>query len=157
MGIFVEHRATDLCVQMISHLRGLVDPPDGPVALGGAVEGDPFQIPPLMASLVLAAEGMRSVNTGPDTPLSALRAAIDEHAPRLVWLCVSTTSVPATVDADVARLADALHQAGIGLAVGGRCVASLKKLPSSVHVASSMRELAAFARGLRAGRTDAAR
>jgi DNA-binding transcriptional MerR regulator len=43
-GIFVEHRATDLCIQSLNHLRSLLPPGDAgaPVAMGGGPSGDPL-------------------------------------------------------------------------------------------------------------------
>ena len=151
-GIFVEHRATEICVRALNHLSGYTDSyGDAPVALGGALAGDPFQIPSLMAAVVLGAEGFQSINTGADTPLDALRAAVAHQRPILVWLSMSVSSIPPTVISQVSVFASELERAGVSLVVGGRGVTRYRSsLPPSVHHASTMRELAAFARGLRA-------
>ena len=150
--IFIEHRATEICVRALNHLSGHTDSRgDAPVALGGALAGDPFQIPSLMAAFVLGAQGFQSINTGADTPLNALRAAVTRHQPELVWLSMSISSIPSTVASQVGAFASELERDGISLIVGGRGVTNCRSsLPPSVHHASTMRELAAFARGLRA-------
>ncbi|KAB2883078.1 MAG: helix-turn-helix domain-containing protein, partial [Kofleriaceae bacterium] len=97
-GIFVEHRGTDVCLQALAQLRALHDPPEeAPTALGGAPDGDPYLLPSFMAATVTAAAGMRAVNLGPDTPLVAFDAAVQHHAPRLVWVSISSPLSPARV------------------------------------------------------------
>ena len=151
-GIFIEHRASENCVRVLNHLSGYIGSNrDAPVALGGALAGDLFQIPSLMASVVLSAEGFQSINTGADTPLDALRAAVACQQPILVWLSMSVSTIPPTVISRVRVFASELERAGVSLVVGGRGVKRCRSsLPPSVHHASTMRELAAFARGLRA-------
>src|SRR6187549_491727 len=63
-GILLEHRATDICLALVTSLRSLLpSPPDAaPLAIGGAPTGDPYQIPSLMAATVLAEAGVRDVN-----------------------------------------------------------------------------------------------
>jgi methanogenic corrinoid protein MtbC1 len=151
-AIFVEHRATEICIRALVHLSGYIDArDDAPVAVGGALTGDPFQIPTLMAAVVLGAEGFQSINVGADTPISALRAAVEHHRPVVVWLSMGISSIPLTVVSEVSAFAAELGRDGISMIVGGRGVASCRSaLPPSVHQASTMRELAAFAHGLRA-------
>ena len=150
-GIFAEHRATETCVRVINHLYGLVDSSvERPVAIGGALEGDPFQIPSLMAALVLAAEGYQSINAGANTPLAALRVAIDQLQPELVWISLNVSSLPRSTAREAGVFAADLAQRGTSVVFGGRGVLQcLDDLPSDVQIASSMSELAAFARGLR--------
>lgn len=89
-GIFIEHRATDVCLQALAHLRGtLVPAPTALLAIGGTPEDDPYLLPSFMAATVIAAVGMRAMNLGPDTPVPALQHAISMHQPRLVWISAS--------------------------------------------------------------------
>ncbi len=158
-GIFVEHRATEMCLRVINHVYALVESADErPIAIGGALEDDPFQIPSLMAAFVLAAEGYESVNAGANTPLAALSAAIDRHAPELVWISVNGASLSRPMVREVSAFAAKLARNGIGLVVGGRRLACcVGDLPPSVQIASSMCELVAFAHGLRAAASCADR
>ena len=144
-GIFVEHRATDACLQAVLHLRSsLPSPaPDAPCSLGGAPAGDPYLIPTQLAAMVTAEAGMRAVNLGPDVPNAALQRAVIEVRPKLVWVSVSTPIAPARAGA-LARSLDALPKS-ITIVVGGRQSAELT-LPERVHRASTMFELAAIAR-----------
>ena len=76
-GVFIEHRATDLCIGALHQLRLLLPerPQGAPVAIGGALSGDTYTIPSLMAATVLAAEGYQEVNLGPQTPAHVLSLA----------------------------------------------------------------------------------
>lgn len=151
-GVFLEHRATDTCLQATAQLRALFEAPDdGPVAVGGAPTGDPYILPTLMASTVLASEGVRAVNLGPDTPTASLRHAIAHHDPRLVWLSVSSPTTPALGE-ELAAIARELEPRGATLVIGGRRRHELAHQVRGAYVVATMAELAAFGRGLSLGR-----
>lgn len=146
-GVFIEHRATDVCLQALSHLRASFEPPpNAPIALGGAPEDDPYLLPSAMAALVLASIGYRTINLGADTPTAALHRAVAHHHPRLVWLSASTPLVPAQADELAAFLAS-LPPTTTALA-GGRHAAALSAADPTVRVAESMSDLAALGREL---------
>ena len=147
-GVFIEHRATDCCLQAVHHLRALFEAPtDGPLAVGGAPGGDPYLLPTMLAATVLAAEGFRTVNLGPDTPVATLRHAIAHHQPRLVWLSVSSPCPPGLDDA-AAAMARELAAAQRSLVIGGRHRHELPMTMGRACTVTSLTELAAFARGL---------
>jgi methanogenic corrinoid protein MtbC1 len=150
-GILVEHRATDICLGVISGMRALLPAvqQSAPLALGGAPAGDPYQIPSLMAATTLAEAGWRDVNFGANTPLELLAAEAERSDARLVWLSVSAVDDVKSARAAVKRLASALAARDVPLVIGGH--ASADALPRGASGASgvrSMGELAAFARGL---------
>ncbi|UCD74954.1 MAG: MerR family DNA-binding transcriptional regulator [Phycisphaerales bacterium] len=149
-GVYLEHRATDICIQALNRLRlTFPEEPGAPVAIGGAPPGDPYVLPSLIAATVLAAEGFRSVNLGPDTPAEALAQAVRDQNARLAWLTISNIGDPDATAGDVSKLAGQLADIGLSLVIGGRVVDELK-LPrhGNLHVGRSMSELAAFAKGL---------
>ncbi|HVO35372.1 MAG TPA: helix-turn-helix domain-containing protein [Gemmatimonadales bacterium] len=154
-GIFLEHRATQICLQALLQLRGMLPgpPADAPFALGAAPTGDPYLIPSQMAAVIAADAGLREHNLGPETPIDALRRAVAHHRPRLVWVAMSTTpDDPRSVAAELGDLALQLEEQGGVLAVGGRAAATLGPISApGLHRLDSMGELAALARGLRAG------
>lgn len=144
-GIFIEHRATDICLQALAQLRNTFNPPpDAPIGLGATPEDDPYLIPPFMAAMVVASCGLRAVNLGPDTPVSAMAAAAREHNPRLVWVSASAPVPPARSK----EIADWLKSlpSPTTVVVGGR-----HSHPIAAHGVprvESMSELAALARGV---------
>lgn len=151
-GIFLEHRATEICLQALQRLRQMLPSSvDGPVAVGAAPAGDVYLLPSLAAAMVLAAEGFHAINLGPQTPLAALRRAIAAHRPRLIWLSVSVAPNLDALAAEISDLAADLHDRRAVLAVGGRRLAELHLEPGpALFEGATMAELAAFARGLAA-------
>jgi excisionase family DNA binding protein len=152
-GIFLEHRATDISKQALVQLRlTFAADEGGPVAVGGAPEGDPYALPSLAAATVLAAEGFDAVNLGPQTPLPALAGAAQRLRPALAWLAVSSAPAAERLATTVVDLAHELAPLGVTLVVGGRELPPLAAAGvRNLHVAGSMAELAAFGRGLVAG------
>lgn len=158
-GIFIEHRATDLCIGALSELRRLIpEPGEGaPVAVGGAPTGDPYILPSIMVATVLAAEGWKAINLGPETPDHVLLSAARANRAMLLWRCLSVAEHERTSGAELAALADHVRPEGAHLVAGGRgCPERITPGRDNLMLAGSMGELAAFARGLRvARRSDA--
>ena len=146
-GVFIEHRATDLCIQALAHLRAQLEPPlHAPVAVGGAPEDDPYLLPSAMAALVLAAEGLRPVNLGADTPTAALHHAVAHHRPRLVWVSASSP-VPLAQAHEIGAFLTTLPGGAVGI-VGGRHRASIAAADPAIRTAESMADLAAIGRAI---------
>jgi MerR family transcriptional regulator, light-induced transcriptional regulator len=152
-GIFVEHRAVDICIQALSQLRLLLPTAvDGLVATGGAVEEDPYLLPSMAAAIVLAGEGFEAVNLGANVPFHSFDEAMERLAPRLVWVSVSGITAPELIAAGLQRLAGRAARRHAHVVAGGRASAALAlSETANLHLGGSMRELAAFARGLKAG------
>jgi methanogenic corrinoid protein MtbC1 len=159
-GLFIEHRATEMCLEILHTLQSLIRRSrpntsgdeqisgERPVALGGAVSGDPYRIPSLLVSCVLLEVGYDTVNLGPELPIESLWDAVEAYTPRVVWLACSVESA-ALESRAINRLGEQLHERGAALAVGGRGFAERKGLENDqVQYCDSMRELSAFARGL---------
>lgn len=145
-GVFIEHRATDCCVQAVAELRNLIDTPDdAPIAVGGGPAGDPYLLPSLLISSALAAEGIRAVNLGPNTPVDSLRHAVNVHHPIVVWLSCSAP-VGRKLGDEIAQFASALPPT-IAMVVGGQQVHTLGK-GHSAHVLDSIAEVSSFVRGV---------
>ncbi len=157
-GIFYEHRASDICNQTLNRIRSLVAANDeGAVAVGGAPEDDPYVLPSLMAATVLACEGWSEINLGAFTPLAVLARAAAECEAQLVWLALSVNRSTEAAEASVNELLTELARAGseASVVVGGPCALQrAQPAVAGVYCATSMSELAAFARGLRESATD---
>ncbi|CAN5811795.1 excisionase family DNA-binding protein [soil metagenome] len=145
-GIFIEHRATDACLQALAQLRSTFTVPStAPVAIGAAPEDDPYLLPSFMAAMVVASCGMRAVNLGPDTPLDALAAAVTAHQPQLVWISVSSP----VASARARTISDWLETLpeSMTVVVGGRQSSAITTR-GRVRRVDTMTELAALARGV---------
>lgn len=150
-GVFIEHRATDICIQAISQVRLMqFTSEDAPVAVGGAPSGDVYLLPSLLSAAVLAGEGFRAINLGADSPADALLHAAREYDATLVWLSMSVEQEQNDIETIVRELSDGLAPLDAMLIVGGRASGQyeLPMLPN-VHQAEFMTELVALARGLR--------
>ncbi|MEO7095548.1 MAG: helix-turn-helix domain-containing protein [Polyangiales bacterium] len=144
-GIFIEHRATDICLQALAQLRNMFTLlAEAPIALGATPEDDPYLLPTFMAAIVMASCGLRTVNLGPDTPVSAMAAAAQEHQPGLVWISVSAP-LPAARSKAIADWLLSLP-ATTTTVVGGRHSETIAA--HGVHRVETMTELATLARGV---------
>jgi excisionase family DNA binding protein len=147
-GIFIEHRASDLCLETFAQIRAMLAPPMGaPAAIGCAPSGDTHVLPSFLAATVLAAEDLAASNLGADTPAAALDAAIARHAPALIWVS-ATMPVPAQVGAALARTLEREARAGRTVVIGGRSGATVPAR-GGVRRVATMTELAALGRALR--------
>lgn len=165
-GIYVEHRATDICVHVVKELRGLLpdhEPGDSepggmggegtepsvraPVAVGGAMSGDPYLVAPMLAAVTLMEAGFRVVNLGPETPLKVLELAVDRLDAGLVFLSSGVTPSDRLAK-ELVVFADRMQRRGVLVAVGGRHVEEIG-LPvgPGIFIGRTLGELSAFARG----------
>jgi excisionase family DNA binding protein len=91
LEVYQERRGCEICSRVLHEFRRLVPaaPDNAPLALGGAPEGDQYSLPSQLVDLVLQESGWRTMNLGSNLPLSTIAAAVQQHAPRLLWLSVS--------------------------------------------------------------------
>ncbi len=149
-GLLIEHRATDIVLRALNAVRmSLPQTTSGPVAVGGAPSGDPYTVPSLAVATVLAADGWRPVNFGPDTPLESLARAADWLAPRLIWISCTVGPLSRSRIEQVVDLARTVATSRIEVVVGGQAVApgTFPKL-ANLRVLSSVSDLAVWARTL---------
>lgn len=153
-GVFLEHRATEICLHALHQVRALLPTPgEGPAACGGAITGDPYVLPTLMSAMVLQLEGWNTINLGPDCPSTALVQAAERYSARLLWVSVGNDELaPAQFGSELAVLREGCVRTGARLALGGRRRDLLSLTNGTdAFIGQSMRELVAFARGLRVG------
>ncbi len=152
-GIFIEHRAVDICTQAIHQLRQLVDTqPQNELALGGAASGDPYVLPSLLAATALAADGWRTINLGPDTPVESLLMACEHCRPIVVWLSVSSVGDARDLERGLVTLAEQLAAREIPLVVGGRAVEELSLPGGLLRRGATLTDLVAIADEIRGHR-----
>lgn len=147
-GIFLEHRATQICIQAIMRLR--LSLPEHPEtkwsAVGAACKDDPFLLPTMMAATIVHEAGINAVDLGPETPLSALEIATQRLDTRLVWLSVSVESAARKIIDELPALAERLANRNIALIVGGRGSDVLAKVGQpNLTFGAKMADLQSFA------------
>lgn len=157
VGVFKEHRATDIAIQALTRLRLLIPSREGsPVAVGGAPSGDPYLLPSLAAAAVLESRGLNAVNLGPETPLESLQLAAESMDASLLWLSVTSIEDREELREELVELVERLGDKGLPLVIGGQKADELG-LPDvpHLHVGTTMGELEALVKGLRLKATEA--
>ncbi len=121
-SIFIEHRATILCVRALCQIRlSLPDTPEkAPSAMGAAPQDDPYLLPSLMASLVLHECGLEEINLGPNTPVDVLADSAEDEKPNVVWLAISNPIRSRTHHREIENLANVVKSYGGLFLIGGR-------------------------------------
>lgn len=149
-GILIEHRSVDTCIRALADLQAWLPPtPAGaPVAITAAGPGDPYLLPPMLASMTLQERGIHARNLGPSTPLETICLAAERYGAVMCSVSVSTVQ-DRKRHAEWTRLADRLTAARTRLVVGGRCVESLPaEVLGRAHRCGSMVELGSYAAGV---------
>jgi len=151
-GIIIEHRSTECCVYSLNILRGMIESSTNSrqmKAIGCALEGDPYMLPSLIASIVLLENDYESTNLGPDLPLEVLRGEVKRMRPELVWLSATVENKSPDIGASIEELCHDLLTWGGMMVIGGRSALSLP-VPESpaLKICSSMQSLGETARWL---------
>lgn len=150
-GLLVEHRCTAIAISALEQLRSLstFSTTTSPLAIGGALSGDQSQLPSLMATAALEAQGFRTVNLGSNTPAATFGAGIKAHSPTLVWISINHTDSTDLAQRSVQDITQFSREREIQVVVGGRgCTALNIKAASNIFIAHSMSDLESFTKGM---------
>lgn len=124
LEVYQEHRGAETCLRSLYQLGEVVPTPatDAPVAIGGTICGDPYQLPITLVELALRQQGWRADSLGPNHPAETLIAAMQHHRPRLVWISVSWYRSADEFLDEYNRVFVAAEREGIAVAVGGNAL-----------------------------------
>ncbi len=154
-GLVVEHRASDIVNQALNQLRSLFPaPPGAMVAIGGALEGDPYLLASLAAAAALATEGIEAIHLGPNTPAASLALAARLREADLAWVSVNVPLGSGTIRSQLEELGREMTSAGRPFMIGGKGLdgaalpGELERLPRGGSIA----ELVGFAKAIAATR-----
>lgn len=153
VAIYQERRACELLQRALLRLGEALAPrgeegaqPDRVLALGGGLEGDPYELPTLMAELVLRERGFDARSLGTGLPAETIARAIAERRPRLVWVAAAAAGDEARFVLEFARITDAASSVRAAVAVGGRGLhRALRQQLRYSTSCDAMAHLAAFA------------
>lgn len=153
-GIYEEHRATQVLLQVLDQVDGLFEPTeDMPAAVGGAIDGDPSLLPVRMGATVLASEGIRPVSLGADTPAPVFLEAAETVDAKLVWVSASYVKDPVRQTTELRALFNALQERGVRCILGGREAHRLELTYGERFIlGSNMADIVALAREVTGGK-----
>lgn len=122
--VYRERRGCEIALQALHDLRlALPAPPaDAKLALGGALEHDPYSLPTTMIEIALREAGWRATSLGTMLPATTLVEAVRKNQPELLWVSVSSIGSPDEFLAGYARLYETAAALGTAVAVGGRAL-----------------------------------
>jgi excisionase family DNA binding protein len=144
---YQERRGCEICTRLLGELRSELPtlPASSPVALGGTLSGDPYQLPTALVELALRESGWDAMNLGSNLPAESLLQAVSDHRPRLVWLSVSSIEDPEQFIRQENLLAEKIGDE-VALLIGGRALTDeiRPKLRYTAHC-DSLRHLVDFA------------
>ena len=122
--VYEERRACELCIRVIHELRQLVGDrcQNGPLALGGTLDGDPYTLAVTMAELILRDAGFNASSLGHLLPIRTVSAAIFRDRPRLVWLSISSIRDAGPFVREMLGLFETAQAHGTAVVLGGRAL-----------------------------------
>jgi MerR family transcriptional regulator, light-induced transcriptional regulator len=149
LEVYQERRACETCSRVVHELRRAVGsgPTDGPVAIGGTLDGDPYSIASSMSEVVLRECGWRALSLGNMLPFNTLLKAVENDRPRLMWLSVTSIRSPEQFAANLNVLFDTATSFGCVLVVGGQALtAEIRPMLRYTTYCDNFRHLEAFSK-----------
>ena len=149
--VYQERRACEISLRVLHDLRALIPAPptDSPLAIGGVVEGDQYNLGTTMAELVLRDSKWNAISLGNNLPFPTLAEAIKHHRPQLFWMSCSHIRD----EAAFLRGYDELYEQfgfDVAFVVGGRSlVESVRQQMKYAAFCDNMAHLETFAQTLR--------
>ena len=146
--VYQERRSCEICLRVLHELERLVPTPGrmAPVAIGGTLTGDNYQLPTTMASVVLRESGWNATSLGCNLPAANIRNAIVETQPALVWISVSHVFDEALLLRETQEVYETAIAQRSGLAIGGRALTpELRSQISCGACCDTMQHLESFA------------
>lgn len=148
--VYQERRGCEIALRVLHELRTLVPAPptDSPLAMGGAVAGDQYDLGTTMAELVLRDAHWNAVSLGNNLPCRTLAESIQDHRPRLFWISCSHILDEAEFLRGYMELYEQFGH-DVAFVVGGRSlVESVRHKMKYAAYCDNMQHLQAFAQTL---------
>ncbi len=150
--VYEERRACELCQRVVHELRRAVGsgPEDGPLAMGGTLDGDPYTLATSLAEVVLCNNGWKAISLGNMLPFETVRTAIVDKRPKLFWISVTTIRDVDRFAADFNLLFDVAQSVGTALVAGGQALtADIRQEIRYTHFSDNMTHMESFANTIR--------
>lgn len=151
-AVYQERRSCGICLRILHELGRAVPaaPAAAPIAIGGTLQQDPYQLATAMAELVLCDNGWRATSLGSMLPAETICEATLDVAPRLVWLSVSCIDDEQRFLSASEMICNFAEQCGAAFAVGGNVLTEeLRRQMRYSAFCDTMQHLESFARTLK--------
>lgn len=150
--IYQERLGCEITLRLMHELRYVLPTPaaKAPLAIGGAPDGDQYNLATTMVELVLRDKGWRAVSLGDNLPLATMMAAISDQRPKLFWLSISHLERPSDFLQEYNQFYNTVGQS-VAVVVGGRALTP--QIRQQMHYAAyceNLKQLEAFAQTLHA-------
>lgn len=120
LAIYQERRACGICLGLLHEMRRTISiAKDAPVAIGGALRGDSYQIPTQLIELALCEAGWNATSLGCNLPVHTFLEAVRDYKPRLLWISLSSVEGEDTLVQEFNDMASSLSPE-TALIIGGR-------------------------------------
>lgn len=146
--VYQERQSCLICLRILHELRVPTAPldPTAPLAIGGTLAGDNYQLATTMVELVLRSAGWNAVLIGTGLPAETIATAVATQRPRLLWLSVSDIDNPDTFCARLNELFELCKRQGTLLVLGGQMLTSdIRRRIQYSAFCDTMRHLEAIA------------
>ena len=154
LEVYEERRACETCSRVMHELRCAVGTgsPNGPVAMGGTLDGDPYTLAACMSELVLRDCGWRASSLGHMLPIETLHRALERDRPRLLWISVTSIRDVDQFIASFNVLFDTATSFGSAIVVGGQALTpEIRRRLRYTTYCDTFRHLESFAKTLNPG------
>ncbi len=148
-GITIEHTAVEHCVRTLNTIRNVLPPTEknAPLAIGGAVAGNPYILPSLSVAAVLEELGFRAINAGANLPLDSLIPMATKHQASIVWRTSNDQLDAKAQREELQRLEELRGNTGCTSVVGGGGFDAAMADQFGSHSFEALVEFSGFARG----------
>jgi excisionase family DNA binding protein len=148
--VYEERRACEIMERILHEIEAVV-PRGGetaPLAMGGTVAGDAYDLANTLVSMVVRQAGWRAVSLGKGLPLTSMLAAMRKYQPRVFWISISHIPDEAAFLDEFRAFAPEAQRIS-QLAVGGRALREeLLQQMSFNHYGQHLHQFETFLRSL---------
>jgi len=149
--VYQERVGCQLAMRVLHELRMLVPTPpgDAPIAIGGAIAGDQYDLATAMVELVLRDGKWNATSLGGNLPFSTLGPAIKQHRPRMFWISVSHLADESEFLSNYEKMYDEFGL-DVAFVVGGRALTDeIRQQMKYAAFCDNLQHLETFAQTLR--------
>lgn len=146
--VYEERLSCGICLRILNELRNSIPtvPPKGPIAIGGTLDGDPYELQTTMVELVLRDNRWNATSLGNSLPFSTLEVAIKKMKPQLLWLSVSFVRNQEAFLEETKKLFRTATENNTAFVVGGQALTDqLRKKMNYNSFCDTLQHLESFA------------